>query len=344
MQLTFLLGNGFDKAIGLATGYRDFYEWYKEQPSHSSDIKRLKKSIQSYLDKENGNWADFECALGQFAETFSNPKRFMDCFSSARASLIEYITNIYRMAVEESDDFIQSAAFCLIKQAVNADKDLLSMDQRFFCLADQKEIVFNCISFKYTPLFDDGLSQLQINVQQRSGRDIDKLVLGDVLNVHGTLNDYPIFGVDNEMQIANDCFRKDRRITQMMVKGEIDKRLNRGWRKKATEIIKKSDKIYIYGASLGDTDEFWWKTIAQWFEKDPAGHQLAIYCHPTASAIELREKQTQFIEKIARHVADMGESKIVIDSIVKEMKVKFVSAQINANFNMQASATASVEQ
>ena len=39
MQLTFILGNGFDKAIGLETGYRDFYRWYVDQPNESGGCK-----------------------------------------------------------------------------------------------------------------------------------------------------------------------------------------------------------------------------------------------------------------------------------------------------------------
>ena len=35
MNVTFLLGNGLDKAIGLKTGYHDFYKWYIEQPDDS---------------------------------------------------------------------------------------------------------------------------------------------------------------------------------------------------------------------------------------------------------------------------------------------------------------------
>ena len=50
--------------------------------------------------------------------------------------------------------------------------------------------------------------------------------------------------------------------------------------KKAYNIIQNSDEIYIYGMSLGETDMFWWKAIAEWFEKDLINHKLVVYCHP----------------------------------------------------------------
>ena len=33
MSITFLLGNGFDRALGLETGYSAFYRWYCKQPT-----------------------------------------------------------------------------------------------------------------------------------------------------------------------------------------------------------------------------------------------------------------------------------------------------------------------
>ncbi|MBQ6877201.1 MAG: hypothetical protein IJO22_02225, partial [Oscillospiraceae bacterium] len=35
MQLTYILGNGFDLAIKLKTGYKHFYEWYEEKPDET---------------------------------------------------------------------------------------------------------------------------------------------------------------------------------------------------------------------------------------------------------------------------------------------------------------------
>ena len=64
MQLTFILGNGFDRAIGMNTGYRHFYKWYVQQPNESDDVALMKIEINKYLNGEEPTWADFEIALG----------------------------------------------------------------------------------------------------------------------------------------------------------------------------------------------------------------------------------------------------------------------------------------
>ena len=115
MELTFILGNGFDKAIGLNTGYGDFYAWYSKQPSENSDISLLKNTIRG---NETTTWADFEIGLGRFTEKFTDIKRFIDCFTYARISLIHYLTSEYSNAILTKKDwlFYQSFIFFYIMQ------------------------------------------------------------------------------------------------------------------------------------------------------------------------------------------------------------------------------------
>ena len=45
MNITFLVGNGFDLSAGLRTAYRDFYDWYCAQPSGNLDIQMFKTAF-----------------------------------------------------------------------------------------------------------------------------------------------------------------------------------------------------------------------------------------------------------------------------------------------------------
>ena len=59
MNITFLIGNGFDLKLGLNTRYSDFYSYYHEKASKESIILKWMKE-----DDDKGNWADLEMALG----------------------------------------------------------------------------------------------------------------------------------------------------------------------------------------------------------------------------------------------------------------------------------------
>ena len=52
MDITFLLGNGFDMQLGMKTGYRSFLEWYTVQPTTDSDIAEFREYLKD--EKANG--------------------------------------------------------------------------------------------------------------------------------------------------------------------------------------------------------------------------------------------------------------------------------------------------
>lgn len=77
MNITYLIGNGFDVNIGLKSRYADFYETYVNiHPHDEADvIKRFKAGINDYIKKESHkdnlkaiDWRDLEVALGQFTD------------------------------------------------------------------------------------------------------------------------------------------------------------------------------------------------------------------------------------------------------------------------------------
>ena len=63
MNITFLVGNGFDMSLGIDTSYRGFYQWYCEQPSNSDHIEKFKEHIKNDIEGDGENWADFEMGL-----------------------------------------------------------------------------------------------------------------------------------------------------------------------------------------------------------------------------------------------------------------------------------------
>ena len=60
MNVLYILGNGFDKAVGMKTSYPEFYQYLMKDTDKCSDLmQQLKKDIKA--DKEL--WSDMEIAF-----------------------------------------------------------------------------------------------------------------------------------------------------------------------------------------------------------------------------------------------------------------------------------------
>ena len=88
MDITYLIGNGFDINIGLATRYCDFYEYYKQQPSSNKTIAKLKNDIRCNYE----NWADLEVKLGEYTADFLEETDFESVLKISKITFL----NIWR--------------------------------------------------------------------------------------------------------------------------------------------------------------------------------------------------------------------------------------------------------
>ena len=72
MNITFLIGNGFDLNLGLKTDYKSFYSYYK---------MRSKSNIAKSIDSEYELWSDLEKGLGEYTarlKTQQDVEKFLD--------------------------------------------------------------------------------------------------------------------------------------------------------------------------------------------------------------------------------------------------------------------------
>ena len=65
LNITYILGNGYDIQLGLKTAYSDFYEYLIKNRSKELENNSIFKEIVS--DKI-GYWSDFELALGKYTK------------------------------------------------------------------------------------------------------------------------------------------------------------------------------------------------------------------------------------------------------------------------------------
>ena len=88
MNITFLVGNGFDLACGLKTKYTDVYEKYCVTESSNENIENFKKNI---LKDGYKNWTDFEMALPRFGKELNDFDKFSECLHDFAQFLEEYL-------------------------------------------------------------------------------------------------------------------------------------------------------------------------------------------------------------------------------------------------------------
>lgn len=326
MKVTFLLGNGFDKAIGLKTSYNDFYEWYLEQEPELDDIQKLKKQIE---EKRFDKWSDFEIALGQFTKEFENPNEFISCFKLARESLMIYLKKEYAEKNVNSKDFLLSSAYRLVELSEMFYKDFdQETKEKFENIGNEENCLIRFISFNYTPLLDDAKDDMMnsVNSLWNNKYPSTKCEIGDYINVHGLYDDEPILGVNDISQIANESFRKNSDIVKLMIKREADKQVNRGRIEKALNIIEDSDIVCTFGLSLGDTDLFYWEQLACWLEK--RSNRILIIYNKQNDKKSITELQEEYKDKIAKFLIDkLQNSRIIVDLKEKKMTVKFAEME-----------------
>ena len=60
MNITFLIGNGFDRNLGLATSYRDFVKEYKNTPGSTKNLEKFRE----YINENEDLWSQAEIEIG----------------------------------------------------------------------------------------------------------------------------------------------------------------------------------------------------------------------------------------------------------------------------------------
>ena len=67
MNITFMIGNGFDLGLGMKSSFKDFFaEYHKNSANKDESIKQLSEHISADED----TWSYFEKQLGEYTVEF----------------------------------------------------------------------------------------------------------------------------------------------------------------------------------------------------------------------------------------------------------------------------------
>ena len=266
MNITFLIGNGFDLNLKLKTRYTDFYKYYIE--NDPKDL--LSKSIKNDYEM----WSDLEVGLGEFIKDIdeSQIEEFLDSKSTLEKMLSEYLT-LENNRVYVKEEKVLAEEFK--KKVLNFFSDFSAIDKDHYHQvmgATRTQINYNFITFNYTSVLDTIISVAQKNCKPFGNHNAGGAGYNDAVvsphHIHGKLTEDLILGLDNADQILNDKLKNNPKLTNYIVKSTVNTALGEKKIEKAKEIIDKSKYICLFGLSIGDTDGMWWSYIVEWLKRD----------------------------------------------------------------------------
>ncbi|MBM6742654.1 AbiH family protein [Enterococcus gallinarum] len=281
MNITFLLGNGFDIQCGLQTSYINFYEYILKkkysieltQDRNDKLVSKIDNMIYSEIYKSKDNidtWADLELQLGIFTKRLKEENqdtkladKFLDDFEVLREDLNDYLKGIQiQDDIQISDDFSDILFTTMDKFFYKVLEQ--EYDEIKFMLSENTNSHFNYrfISFNYTNSLEIILQNCKKTAKNNSfnSSNLQQILNKEVINVHGVIDRFLTLGLNDETQLASDFFDKDDLIDLLKPDSLANSREYR--RRNAENTIENSDIIVIFGMSMGSTDKHWWEKIA----------------------------------------------------------------------------------
>ena len=287
MRITFFVGNGFDISCGIHSSYSQFYDWYcKQEKSELVHVNLFRNTIDEDIKAGKKNWADFEEALGQYTKNFTKEtvQEFYDCYEDASEKLMEYLSQQLDRFEENllSNDELQKlkkrlAAFYqeLTPKERETIKELLNSR-----MSEDRTMTF--VSYNYTDVLDRCVLQIgdePLEVWHDTANRQHKLsVSSKIIHAHGLLANHPVFGVNDESQIANKELLSIPEFASLMIKPRCVEELGELWHDETKSIINDSTIICIFGMSMGITDTLWFEKIIGWLRGDVNRH-LILFWH-----------------------------------------------------------------
>ncbi len=267
MNITFLIGNGFDLGVGLKTSYNDMYQSYIKKPSNSETIKAFKMDLSRR--KPYDKWSDFEMGMAEYAQKLSSEYELIECVRDFKSHMVEHlrkenekITSIIPrilMIQELKAELNRTKAFFykeLTPNIANQIDDLVSNDM----------VEYNYIVFNYTTI-------LEFIFRFTSTKDADD---NPPLHIHGSLERDVVLGVDDIDQINSSKYELTKKGKRAFIKTAFNEQFDKRRVDKAKRIISNSDVICTYGFSMGESDRTWTKALVDWLIAD-VNHHLVVY-------------------------------------------------------------------
>lgn len=294
MNITFLIGNGFDLNLKLKTRYSDFYDYYIEHNPHDM----ISNAIESNYDM----WSDLELWLGEFLKNINENQidKFLDSKDVLENLLVEYLS-LENQKAQIKDETALSEEFKNKILNIFADFSFSEKEHYKNSVAAARETInYSFITFNYTDILDRIIDCTKRIENPFSRRQVINSTyhdtLGAPLHIHGKLSEDLILGLDNSGQIANEKLKDNSSLTKYIIKSDINNALGEKKVERAKKIIDRSKYVCLFGLSIGDTDSFWWSYLIEWLKRDK-NNRLVLYVFSNTKVGTLAQQKIRHRDK-----------------------------------------------
>lgn len=340
MNITYIIGNGFDLNLGFPTDYSHFYDYYCSVPSSSKNIESLKEDIKQY---KNNDWVDLELGLGKYTSKVPNSNVFQEAYLDLNCQLSRYMTAVNELIKTNMSDSLKEKIINDLRFPESSLPDELEETinqyrRSVIRSSGNSSTIINILSFNYTHTIE----YLELNKTIDFKNEYTTFKNGYLKHIHRAIGDNGVWlGVDNDLQIQNEPFRNDRLIRQLLIKPYDITSSGSGLMNQATAIIESSDLICVFGSSMGFTDLTWWRMIGDrlfnsncrmiYFTIDKVGFitdHMMLYKQNT-----IRTDLTQKLTGISDRMNSLDDpSKIFVQINTDLFRDKDYSSEINNNY------------
>lgn len=272
MDITFLIGNGFDLSLGMKTRFIDMYSEYVEMPSKSETIKKFKENLMRDKSMHYENWSDFEMGMAKYAEQLKSEDELIECVRDFKLFMVDFLVKENNTTFAETlgnpevskeyvREFEKSIDEFFLGLSANDTQTLNNMTRS--ALGNG----FNFITFNYTSILDSLVNRLNTD-----GRRIHNIL--DTVHIHGLLGQDVVLGIDNVQQISWVGPQLTRKGQRAFIKPYFNQVYDKARVEKAINIIESSTIICVYGLSLGESDRTWREEIKKWLKSSPSHHLI----------------------------------------------------------------------
>lgn len=311
MNITFLIGNGFDLNIGLKTTYKHFCKEYRKPP-YKNEVDEF---FKTNMLKNQKLWSDAEIAFGlstkAFKENNFTADSFCECHEDFCVNLAKYLKeqeqliNYTEQGLKITDGFLRG--LLAFKNGFReAERDVIASAETSF----SGGYIFNFLDFNYTAVLDICVSKGKENEKKLGIRKYTSSSnsIGKVVHVHGTVEEDMVLGVNDTTQIADMSLFEgyDEEYVYELIKPKTNEINERNTDKKAFDLLKSSNLIYIYGMSTGETDKLWWQRICNLMKENSKLH-LIIHAFDAPKDKLIRRENRLYDKKIKNTFVDYSD-------------------------------------
>lgn len=271
MNITFIIGNGFDLQNKLETSFLHFFDYVtnNNEMNHDNPIyMNYKKSLST----NSAHWANFEKQLGKYTFNLKNQSEadnFIDDLTELRNDFIEYMKiqeKKFNINEDQKEDILKRTYEYFYSNLTTIESHKIRE-----LISRYNGIKFHFINFNYT----NTLSNL-VDPFSSEKITINKVIYSTepVLHIHKTLKSGTFLGLDNMTQLNSDVFRKYH--LDSLIKPNSIREYGSNDMNIAKQKINLSKIIYIFGMAIGDTDKTWWQVIGDWLNSKNQDRYLII--------------------------------------------------------------------